>query len=65
MVDVDGVDGLSWPDRELLRGVGDRLYGRGGDSENLQLTACRLQFHCPISGEMKDYQLDESLLPVF
>jgi tRNA pseudouridine32 synthase/23S rRNA pseudouridine746 synthase len=45
--------------------VGDRLYGRGGDSENLQLTACRLQFRCPVSGEKKDYQLDESLLPVF
>jgi hypothetical protein len=28
VVDVDGVDGLTWPDRELLREVGDRLYGQ-------------------------------------
>lgn len=45
--------------------VGDRLYGSNADVENLQLTACRLQFHCPVSGENKDYQLDEALLPAF
>ena len=28
VVDIDGVDNLGWADRELLRGVGDRLYGQ-------------------------------------
>lgn len=49
--------------------VGDRLYGLAGDSDNdndnLQLTARRLQFQCPVSGDSKDYQLDSQLLPVF
>ncbi len=44
--------------------VGDRLYGRGDDSDNLQLCACRLQFTCPLSGLAKDFQLDAALLPV-
>ena len=27
VVDVDTVEGLSWPDRQHLRNIGDRLYG--------------------------------------
>ena len=28
VVDVDGVENLGWADRELLCGVGNRLYGQ-------------------------------------
>jgi len=49
--------------------VGDRLYGQDKDlkkiKEDLQLTAYKLQFHCPVTGELKKYQLDESNLPSF
>lgn len=40
--------------------IGDRLYGdqtEAGEDENLQLVACQLSFECPISGELKNYQL--------
>lgn len=40
--------------------VGDRLYGRGGDEEDLQLTAWSLSYCCPLSGEHKQYRLSES-----
>jgi len=43
--------------------VGDRLYGQKGDAEDLQLTAYRLAFECPLSGVVRDYSLDKSLLP--
>lgn len=38
--------------------VGDRLYGTGEeDSVDLQLTAYRLAFHCPVSDERVEYRL--------
>ena len=43
--------------------VGDRLYGRPEDLDNLQLTACRLQFECPLTSETKEYRLNQALLP--
>jgi len=43
--------------------VGDRFYGRDGDSENLQLTACFLAFDCPLSGVARRYALADELLP--
>ncbi len=49
--------------------VGDRLYGLDNEVEerveDLQLTAYKLQFICPLSGEVKKYQLDESKLANF
>ncbi len=53
--------------------IGDRLYGKDSGSEqsennqntiNLQLCCYFLSFNCPLSGEMKSYQLDgESTRP--
>ena len=43
--------------------VGDRLYGTGEDVEDLQLTACRLAFRCPLTGEDRQYRLSDELLP--
>lgn len=43
--------------------VGDRLYGQTDDEEDLQLTAYRLAFECPLSGASRSYCLDKSLLP--
>jgi len=38
--------------------VGDRLYGTGEeDGVDLQLTACLLGFHCPVSDKPVEYQL--------
>ena len=38
--------------------VGDRMYGTGdADNSDLQLTACKLAFICPMSGSMVDYSL--------
>ena len=40
--------------------IGDRLYGReeqGTRSDDLQLCSFRLKFNCPVSGELRDYQL--------
>jgi len=39
--------------------VGDRMYGQGPDTEDLQLTACYLSFICPVSGEVREYRLPE------
>ncbi len=43
--------------------VGDRMYGQGPDTEDLQLTACYLSFICPVSGEVREYRLPEDLRP--
>lgn len=45
--------------------VGDRLHGVATDDTewDLQLTACYLQFVCPLTGEPREYQLPGSLLP--
>jgi len=49
--------------------VGDRLYGLDNKQQeikaDLQLTAYKLKFNCPITGELKEYQLDDSKLPTF
>lgn len=49
--------------------IGDRLYGSDNKhreiKDDLQLTAYKLQFNCPITGELKKYQLDGSKLPTF
>ena len=37
--------------------VGDRLYGSGKYSENLQLMATSLSFKCPVTGEQKSFSL--------
>lgn len=37
--------------------VGDRLYGREGDEEDLQLSAVELIFNCPAGGGEKHYLL--------
>ncbi len=48
--------------------VGDRLYGNEQLEQSLptrpdlQLTAYQLEFECPLSGELKSYQLAESQL---
>jgi len=40
--------------------IGDRLYGSGDDDGmDLQLSACHLAFHCPVSGERVEYRLSE------
>jgi len=43
--------------------AGDRMYGQGPDTEDLQLTACYLSFICPVSGEVREYRLPEDLTP--
>lgn len=43
--------------------VGDRLYGRPGDTEDLQLSAWQLKFNCPLTGVSRHYQLDKAKLP--
>jgi len=51
--------------------VGDRLYGQGDDSQDLQLTACYLAFNFPNSNSNKNseknrekqYRLPEELIP--
>lgn len=42
--------------------VGDRLYGNA-DELDLQLTAVSLSFTCPLSGQIKQYELDKALKP--
>lgn len=46
--------------------VGDRLYGEEDaqekNEEDLQLTACRLAFVCPITKQEKRFQLPEALM---
>lgn len=41
--------------------VGDRLYGRDSDEENLQLSAVELRFTCPISGDERHYRLEPGM----
>ncbi len=43
--------------------VGDRLYGQGEESEDLQLTASVLAFRCPVGDVEKEYRLPEAMLP--
>lgn len=45
--------------------VGDRLYGDKRDEEDLQLSACRLAFTCPVSRQLKTFILPEKLLPMW
>lgn len=40
--------------------VGDRLYGSGNNNKNLQLSAIRLKFVCPVTAVDKSYQLGGS-----
>jgi tRNA pseudouridine32 synthase/23S rRNA pseudouridine746 synthase len=41
---------------------GDRLYG-GGDSVDLQLAAVFLKFKCPLTTQLKEFQLPKELQP--
>ncbi|QDO84988.1 RNA pseudouridine synthase [Shewanella psychropiezotolerans] len=44
--------------------VGDRLHGVAKEGElNLQLTSCYLKFTCPITDEIKEFELPERLKP--
>ncbi|WP_394129119.1 pseudouridine synthase family protein [Shewanella maritima] len=46
--------------------VGDRLHGNGNEtSPNLQLTSCLLSFTCPVSHQLKQFELPEALRPKF
>jgi tRNA pseudouridine32 synthase/23S rRNA pseudouridine746 synthase len=44
--------------------VGDRMYGVGDESEDLQLTAFSLSFQCPVKGEPVEFLLPQGLRPV-
>jgi tRNA pseudouridine32 synthase/23S rRNA pseudouridine746 synthase len=41
--------------------VGDRLYGRDTDEENLQLSAVELRFNCPAGGGERHYRLEPGM----
>jgi len=43
--------------------IGDRQYGQQDDSQDLQLTAFKLEFTSPVDGEAKKYILTEELQP--
>lgn len=43
--------------------VGDRMYGVGDESDDLQLTAFSLSFTCPLSNQPVQFILPESLRP--
>lgn len=43
--------------------LGDRLYGRNHDEADLQLTAYRLAFNCPLTNKPQHFELPENLLP--
>jgi tRNA pseudouridine32 synthase/23S rRNA pseudouridine746 synthase len=43
--------------------VGDRMYGRGNESEDLQLTAYKLSFNCPVQKQLAEFILPQSLWP--
>ncbi|MES9858922.1 MAG: RNA pseudouridine synthase [Sedimenticola sp.] len=46
--------------------VGDRLYGKGGEVEgDLQLSACRLSFICPLKNREKVFTLPDTLRLTF
>jgi len=38
--------------------LGDRLYGKEPYKNNLQLCACLIEFHCPLSKQLKRFTLD-------
>lgn len=40
--------------------IGDRLYGSHELKKDLQLTAVKLSFQCPLTGAMRHYQLTEN-----
>lgn len=43
--------------------IGDRLYGDGAaDGCDLQLTACKLVFHCPVNNHPVEYRLDTAAI---
>lgn len=42
--------------------VGDALYGQKDDSSILQLTACRLIFTCPLTGQAQRYEVQPALI---
>ena len=70
LVDVDIETGRKHQIRIHLAGIGhpiigDRLYGNGDGSADLQLAAYRLAFVCPLSGLPKRYQLAADKLPHF
>ena len=44
--------------------VGDRLYGRDKDTEDLKLTAYLLAFCCPITSQKREYRLKDDYMPV-
>ncbi len=43
--------------------VGDRLYGIGNETEDLQLLSRVLRFRCPVDGFQKEYLLPENFNP--
>jgi tRNA pseudouridine32 synthase/23S rRNA pseudouridine746 synthase len=43
--------------------VGDRLYGIGNEKEDLQLTAYKLSFNCPVQRCPVSFVLPEALWP--
>lgn len=43
--------------------VGDRLYGKGKETDDLQLTAFALAFRCPVSRRRREFVLGERYLP--
>ncbi|MFK7730654.1 MAG: RluA family pseudouridine synthase [Pseudomonadales bacterium] len=43
--------------------IGDRQHGNPADQRDLQLCAHSLGFRCPLSGDKKSYQAEQSLLP--
>ena len=73
LVDVKIETGRKHQIREHLAGighpvVGDRLHPESTVSdqvEDLQLCSYQLEFICPVSNQLKSYQLEESLLPSF
>ena len=43
--------------------VGDRMYGVGDESEDLQLTAYKLSFNCPVKKQIVEFILPRELWP--
>ena len=69
LVDVQIETGRKHQIRQHLAALGhpvcgDRMYGTGEqDGVDLQLTASRLAFHCPVNNEPVVYELDDEWLP--